>query len=138
MKLVRKIIQALLILLTGFLAVTGFLGGIGLLAHLNTPPLEMLQGSPFKDYTIPGLSLFMIVGGSALLATWLLVRRSRFALLSATLAGIIIMFFEFVEMLVIGSPVGVARALQVLYVGLGTAIAGVSIGIGFLDLLDNP
>lgn len=134
MKQTRKAAYVILTVLTGFLALTAFLGGIGLLANINAPPVEDLQGSIFKDFTIPGLALFMIVGGSALLATILLVRKSKFAVLAATVAGIIIMFFEFVEVLVIGSPPGVAQALQFIYFGLGILIAIISIGIWFLDL----
>ena len=117
---IKKVAYMILIVLTGFLALTAFGGGIGLLANIYAPPVTDLQGSIFKDFTIPGLSLFVIVGGSALLATILLVRKSKFAVLFATVAGIIIMFFEFVEVLVIGSPPGVARALQIFYYGLGT------------------
>jgi len=134
MKQTRKAAYVILTVLTGFLALTAFLGGIGLLANINAPPVEDLQGSIFKDFTIPGLALFMIVGGSALLAKILLVRKSKFAVLAATVAGIIIMFFEFVEVLVIGSPPGVAQALQIFYFGLGILIAIISIGIWFLDL----
>ena len=134
MSLFRKTLYVTLVVLTIFLALTGFLGGIGLLADLNAPPVEQLQGSIFKDFTIPGLALFFVVGGSALVATILLIRKSRFALLFSATAGIIIMFFEFVEVLIIGSPVGVARTLQIFYFGLGTLIEIVSLGSWFLDL----
>jgi len=89
-------------------------------------------------YSLPGLSLFIIVGGSALFATILLIRRSKFAVLFAIVAGIIIMFSEFVEMLAIGSPPGIAQVLQIFYFGLGTLITIVSIGICFIDLLSEP
>jgi hypothetical protein len=134
MKNIRKIAHGLLTVLTGFLALTGSAGGISLLANLNAPPVEDLQGSIFKDFTIPGLALFIIVGGSALLAAILLIRKSKFGVLSATVAGIIILFFEFVEVLVIGSPPGVAQVLQIFYFGLGIIITIVSISIWFIDL----
>ena len=137
MKLFRKIIHVILIVLNIFLALTSSLGGIALLANLNAPPLEQLQGSIFKDWTVPGLSLFLIVGGSALFAAILLFRKSKFALLFSTTAGIIIMFFEFVEVLVIGSPAGVARTLQIFYFGLGAAIVAMSMGAWFIDLQSN-
>lgn len=135
MKRLGKVASVVLIVLNVFLALTAFAGGIGLLAGLYAPGVEELQGSPFTNYTIPGLSLFVLVGGSALLAAVLLIRKSRFALLFSIGAGIIIMFFEFVEVLVIGSPPGAALVLQLFYFGLGTAIAVVSIGVGFIDLL---
>jgi len=138
MKRFRKILYIILAILTIFLSLTGILGGIGLLANFNAPPVEQLQGSVFKDFTIPGLALFGFVGGSALLAACLLVRKSKFAVLFSATAGVIIMFFEFVEVLVIGSPAGVARTLQIVYFGLGTLIMVASMGIWFLDLLGEP
>jgi hypothetical protein len=134
MKLFRKMLNIILIVLTFFLSLTAILGGIALLAHINTPPVAMLQGSPFRDYTIPGLALTMIVGGSALFAALLLLRKSKYAALFAATAGNIIMFFEFVEALSIGSPAGVARTLQIFYFGLGTLIVVVALGLWFLNL----
>ena len=134
MKLFIKILRITLVCLTFFLALSGFAGGVGLLAKFNAPPVSQLEGSPFKDWTIPGLSLFLIVGGSALFAAILLLRKSKFALLFSATIGIIIMFFEFVEVLVIGSPAGIARTLQIFYFGLGTTITVASMGVWFIDL----
>ncbi|HTP00793.1 MAG TPA: hypothetical protein VMJ64_05415 [Anaerolineales bacterium] len=134
MTLLRKLMYPTLVVLTGLLSLSGLAGGIGLLFNLNAPPVEQLGNSVFKDYAVPGLSLFFLVGGSALLATVLLVRKSRYGALSANTAGVIIMFFEFVEVLVIGSPAGVARSLQIIYFGLGTLISVFATGIWFIDL----
>lgn len=130
----RKILHPILVVLTGFLSLTGFAGGIGLLFNLNAPPVEQLGSSIFKDYTVPGLALFLLVGGGALLAMTLLLRKNKYGLLFANAAGIIILFFEFVEVLVIGSPAGVARTLQIFYFGLGTLIAVFVMGVWFIDL----
>jgi len=138
MKQFRKTIYAILISLTLFLALTAILGGVALLANLNTPPVSQLGGTPFKDWTIPGLSLALIVGGSALLAAILLLRKSKFAPLSTAAAGTIIMFFEFVEVLMIGSPAGIGRTLQIFYFAWGTGIEIFSLGLWFLELLSNP
>ena len=137
MRLVRKIINIVLIILIGFLAITTILGGIALLTGWIPMDVSMLAGSIFPDYTVPGLALTFIAGGSATLAFILLLRKSRFAVLSSATAGIIIMFFEFVEVLVIGSPAGVARTLQIIYFGLGTLIVVISMGLWFIDLLEK-
>jgi hypothetical protein len=47
------------------------------------------------------------------------------------------MFFEFVEVLVIGSPAGVARTLQIFYFGLGTIIMVIALGAWYLMLAAN-
>ena len=132
--LISKIIRVILIAFTLFLSLTAFLGGVALLAGLNAPPVEMLQDSPFQGWTIPGLALALIVAGSALFAAILLLRKSKYALLFATTAGVIIMFFEFVEALIIGSPAGVARTLQIFYFGLGTVIVVAAMGAWYLEL----
>jgi hypothetical protein len=134
MKLFNQIVHVTLILFTAFLALTSFLGGIALIINLIDMPVELLQGSIFQDYTNPGLALSVIVGGSALVAFIFLIRKSKYSLLSSTTAGIVIMFFEFVEVLTIGSPAGIARALQIFYFGLGTLIVVASMVAWFLDL----
>ena len=55
MKLLTKSIRVLLIILTLFLALAAFEGGIQLLVGLYTPPIEMLNGSIFKDFTTSAL-----------------------------------------------------------------------------------
>lgn len=134
----KSFIRILLIVLTLFLAITAFGGGIQLLTGFYVPPVEMLAGSPFEDFTIPGLALGLIVGGSALFAAVLLVRRSRFALLASIAAGLVILFFEFVEVLVIGSPAGPSRFMQILYFGMGTVIIATALGQWFLELRSTP
>ncbi len=135
MKRFGKTLHITLTVLTAFLALTAALGGLALIANFNAPPVEMLAGSMFKDFTVPGLSLAIIVGGSALFAAVLLFRRSKFDILFAATAGIIIMFFEFVEVMIIGSPAGPARFMQVFYFGLGTSIVVAAMGTWFLDLV---
>jgi hypothetical protein len=122
--LIRRIGYILLIVFNGFLAVTAAAGGLGLLTGAISPGLELLAGSPFGSYTIPGLALLMVVGGSALAATILLIRRHPLGSLAAVLAGVMIMGFELVEVLVIGSDPGLARNLQLFYFVLGLSVAG--------------
>jgi len=137
MKLASKSIRVLLIVLNIFLALTAFGGGIQLLVGFYIPPVEMLNGSPFKDFTIPGLALGIIVGGSALFAAILWIRKSKFAIPASVAAGLVIMFFEFVEALIIGSPAGPARFMQILYFGMGTMIASVALGQWFFESLST-
>lgn len=77
----------------------------------------------------------MLVGGGALLAAILLLRKDRFGTTCAAASGLAIMFFEFVEVLVIGAPPGIARTLQIFYFGLGTLIVAVSLAIWLMELL---
>jgi hypothetical protein len=128
--MLKKAARALLIVLSFFLSLTAFAGGIGLLAKLNAPPVERLRGI-FSDYTIPGLALFVLVGGGTLVAAVMLLRRHPWGLPAAGAAGIMIIFFEIVEVLIIGSDPGVARTLQIFYFGLGLVIAVLAAALWF-------
>ena len=133
-----KPIRILLIVLNLFLGLTAIGGGIQLLIGFYIPPVEMLAGSPFTNYTVPGLALGLIVGGSALFAAILLVRRNRFAGLASAFAGLIIMVFEFVEILVIGYSEGPQGFMQLLYFGLGVVILVIALGQWFFELRSLP
>lgn len=117
-----NILRIALILLDGFLAITAIAGGIGLLTGTNAPPVTDLAGSPFADYTIPGLALLVLVGGTALVATYMTIRRHKYAALVSALAAATIIVFEIVEILAIGMPPGIARNLQIFYFTLGLII----------------
>ncbi|MEJ2009734.1 MAG: hypothetical protein P8Z30_16535 [Acidobacteriota bacterium] len=54
--------------LLAFGALNAFAGGYYGLAGARGVPTEWLAGSPFRDYWIPSLILFIIVGGSFLVA----------------------------------------------------------------------
>jgi hypothetical protein len=135
MNKLSRIIILILVILTSFLSLTALAGGIALTAGLNAPPAEQLNGTIFKTFTIPGITLTLFVGGSALLAGILLIRKNIFAPLVSILSGLIIISFEFVEVLVLGSPEGIARNLQIFYFGIGVIISILSISIWFIGLL---
>ena len=115
----NRIIRKILIMLISFLALTAIGGGIGLLTGLNAPPLVFLDGSPFSSYILPGLALLILVGGTAVLASILLVRNYHHAWVAAIASAIAVVIFEIVEVVYIGSPEGIARNLQVFYFAYG-------------------
>jgi len=125
--LTTRVARTLLIALDAFLAVTAIAGGIGLLTGVIAAPLALLQGSPFGSYIIPGLALLVVVGGSALVATVLMIRRHALGTVLSGAAGAMIIGFEIVEVLVIGSEPGVARNLQIFYFAFGLAMAALAL-----------
>lgn len=125
----KRIMRISLAILTGFVGLTACAGGITLLAGFNAPGVEFLQGSIFKGYTIPGLVLLFMVGGSSLVAMLALLRKTRLSMIYAMISGVIIMTFEFVEVLVIGSPAGIFSLLQIFYFGLGFIIVLTAVGV---------
>ena len=50
-------------------------------------PLERLAGSPFRDYFVPSLILFVAVGGAFSIAAVAVPARLRVARVSALVAG---------------------------------------------------
>jgi hypothetical protein len=125
--MMKTLLRILLVLTNGFLALTAIAGGIGLLSDLNAPPVSNLAGSAFRDYTIPGLALLVVVGGTAVFATLLTARKHALAVYASAVAGAGIVIFEVVEVLAIGSPPGIARALQLFYFSLGGLILALSL-----------
>ena len=122
----HKAMRITIFVLVVFGALTTLAGGIGLLTGAIAAPLEWLEGSPFVDYTIPGLALAIIVGGSMLLAAVTIFTGREIGLLASGFAGLTMMIFEIVEAPVIdphaGSSLSLALSLQVFYFALGLAI----------------
>ncbi len=133
MQLLRKTLYTTLIILNIFLALTAIPGGFCLLTGIAAPPLDELKGSIFTDYTIPGLALMIIVGGSALLASILLIRKYKYAVFYSAVVGLIIMVFEFIEVLAIGSPTGAGLVMQIIYFVLGVVIVKWSLFVIYLN-----
>jgi len=121
-----------LIVLNVFLAVTAIAGGVALITGAAAPSVDMLQGSPFDTYFVPGLALVILVGGLATVALFMLLRRHRYAALASLAAAVAIVVFESVEIAVIGSPQGSSRILQIFYFAVGGFI-GIMAAIAFRD-----
>lgn len=122
----KKIILAVI---SSFLALTSISGGAALILDINTPPKTLLDNSPFSNYLIPGLALTFIVGISSLVGTIYILKNHKYAYYISFFSGITILIFELVEILTIGSPVGVARNLQLLYLIIGTLMLALSLRI---------
>ena len=76
-----------LIVVQVFLALGALAGGAALVASprggIIKLPLSDLQGSPFNDFLIPGLILFVVLGVGPLVVALALLRRPRSAALAA-------------------------------------------------------
>jgi hypothetical protein len=119
----REPARLVLIALDTFLGVTAVTGGVALLAGFR-PPASMLAGSPFGSYTIPGLALAVLLGGGGLTAAALLLRRPTWGVAASALAGLMLLVFESVELLVIGFT-----GLLAVYVGVGLAMVALAAGL---------
>ena len=115
----------------GFVALTSFVGGLAMVLaswlgpeRLGIPPemsmpAELLEGSPFGSYLVPGLLLALVVGGLHVLAFILVARRRRWAEFASAAAGYSILVWIFVQMIFIPFSV-----LQAVYFAAGLAELG--------------
>ncbi len=87
------------------------------------PPTELLEGSPFADFLLPGLALMGLVGGSALLAAVFALRKSRHAEEWSLLAALTLGGFLAVEVLALRG----VFALQLIFFAVALAIGTVAL-----------
>ena len=117
----RGMRRTVLLDLNLFLGVTAVAGGVALLTGWIKIPLSSLAGSPFSDYMIPAILLVVAVGGTALLAAWLVHHSLNAGVPASVVAGAAIIVFETVEWSVIGFA-----WLQAAYMAIGVLIIGLA------------
>jgi len=112
-------ILLLLLFLNGF---GGVFGGIGVMKAIMPFPEVWLQGTPFHSYFWPGLILCVVVGGSHLIAAFMVLWRSPSAKIAALCAGLILTGWMIGELKLIG----LQAPIQVWFVGVGLLEVGLS------------
>ena len=101
-KLTERIIRNSLASLLLFVALNAFGGGYYGLSGAKNVPAEWLKDSPFHNYFIPGLILFICVGGSAFVAAVAVFKNHRLARSTAFISGTILLVWITVQMVIIG------------------------------------
>jgi hypothetical protein len=131
--ILHKGIRIALLVIEGFIGLSAIQGGIGLLRGVEfnfVVPVAWLAGTPFSDYTIPGLVLAIVVGGSALFAAATVFIHREWAVLASVLAGLLMVGYLVVEAICIDSKVGndlpIALGAQLLYFALGLTVFGLA------------
>ena len=114
--------KSLLFILVSFLAVTATLSGLIMISNpdggVMNLPLSLLDGTPFKNFLIPGILLTTIVGGVNLLAVFYNIQRHINRYNWAIAGGIMISGWIVVQMILIHA----AHWLHFLYLGIGILI----------------
>jgi hypothetical protein len=120
-----------LIVLNLFVLATAVEGALFVIPTLPRDWLNQGALDIFPDYTIPALALGVVCGGSALVAAAGVLFRPRFGAAASVVAGLTIIGFEAVEILVVGLsmlqyPTAFQSYLQELYllVGIATVLLG--------------
>jgi peptidoglycan/LPS O-acetylase OafA/YrhL len=95
---IRRLLGALL----AFGALNAFAGGYYGLSGAAGVPREWLAGSPFSDYFVPSLILFVVVGGSLALAAVIVFSGYRLARPIASAAAAVLLVWIVVQVAIIG------------------------------------
>ena len=107
-------------------------GGIAILigAFNRWFPVAWLQGTPFSDYTIPGLILLIVVGGGMLLAAATQFVQREWAVLISVAMGFVMLGWIACEVAIIDryaqAVVPSTIAQQVLFPVLGLVMIGLA------------
>jgi hypothetical protein len=114
-----------LLILTAIQAVGAIGGGVGLVRDpVNNigMPVSLLEGTPFKDYLIPGLILLIVVGLFSLLVfVGLLLRwKAAWWLSLASGGGLVIWIVS--EVALLGYLPGAGIGLQIVFGLVGAAV----------------
>ena len=109
-----------------FIAVSAAAGAVGLVGGGLPFPAEWLDGTRFSNYIGPGIILGVVIGGSALLASVLVLRDHPWALPVTFVAGMIQVGWIAGEVLLVGTYGAVMLWLQVIYGAAGALLAALA------------
>ena len=105
-------------ILLAFIAINAFGGGSYGMMSPKELPKEWLEGSPFSSFFLPSLILFVVVGGSHMVAALMVLRRKKWAYEATLLAGVILLVWILVQVGIIGF----VSFLQPLMAGLAIVV----------------
>jgi len=119
-----------LLAVDGFAAMSAVGGGIALATGLEGDRFrpELLRGTPFRSYVVPGALLAGVVGKSALWATIATAASPRAGGALSMLAGAVMMGWIAGEVRVLRAPE--ARSpVEAVFFGVGLAMAGLGLTV---------
>ncbi|OFY45000.1 MAG: hypothetical protein A2X18_13740 [Bacteroidetes bacterium GWF2_40_14] len=97
-----RALRIILGVLLAFGALNAFGGGYYGMSGAEGVPLEWLDGSPFDNYFIPGLFLFVIIGGSFLTASIVVFSGHWISKFFAITSVVIVYIWLAVQLSIIG------------------------------------
>jgi hypothetical protein len=114
-----------LVVLTAIQAIGAIPAGAGLVMdpvnNIGLPP-SLLEGTPFRDYLIPGLILLIVLGLLPLVVLYGLVRRRQWGWWAAVALGAGLVIWIVTEVALLGYLSGAGIALQIVFGLVGVAI----------------
>lgn len=131
----HRVARITLVVIESFVGFWAVIGGAGLITGaipFLRLPIEYLQGTPFADYTVPGLLLLLTVGGSSLFAAATILSGREVGVLASALAGLILVGFEIVEVPIIDRyepALATAAPQQIIMAILGLVCFGLAVSL---------
>jgi hypothetical protein len=128
----HKAIRIMLAVIEAFIGLGAVGGGIAILtgAFNQWLPPAWLQGTPFSDYTIPGLILLIVIGGGMVVAAATVFVQREWAVLLSAGMGLVMIGFEIFEVVILDryadAIIPSTIAQQALMSGLGLIIFGLA------------
>jgi hypothetical protein len=116
----------ILLLLFFFIGLGAIVGSIGVMKDFMPFPEVWLRGTPFHSYFFPGLILCLVVGGSQLVAAFVLLWHDSVARMASLSAGLILTGWMIGELTLIGFQ----APIQVFFVTIGV----LEVGLAFTKL----
>jgi hypothetical protein len=123
----QRYFQIILGILTSFVALTAIGGGIAILTEIDKFPIEWLDETPFKSYTIPAFLVIILVGGGALLAAINILFKRKNASRYSFISGIILICYIIVEILLLKQIPPGPTPIEIFYLMLGTIISAIAL-----------
>ena len=115
-----------LFILLSFISVTAILSGLMMIGYADGSALNLslslLEGTPFKNYIIPGILLIIFVGIVNLLAVFYNMKRDPKRYTWALAAGIMICGWIITQMILIRS----FHWLHIVYLAMGVVVILIS------------
>lgn len=114
--------KTLLFLLVSFIAVTSTVSGLMMISSpdggILSLPLSLLQGTPFRNYLLPGILLVGLVGSVNIVAVYTNISRNISRYNWSIAGGVMITGWIIVQMIVVQSM----HWLHFVYLGTGVLI----------------
>jgi hypothetical protein len=112
-----------------FLSLSALGGGLALILGPRGEfiPLDLLKGSDYEAYLIPGLVLFVVLGLGSLAAFWMTWQGHRQAPLATIATGFTLLIWMGVEIFTVGYSN--RPSLQLIYIALGVSLVGIGIAL---------
>lgn len=114
--------KTFLFVLSGFIGFTALLSGLLMMVHpdgnLINLSVALLEGTPFKDFQVPGLLLASLVGGVNCMALFFNIQKRPKRFSWAVAGGVVLCLWIIIQMMLIHS----VYWLHIVYLMLGVLV----------------